>query len=82
MAQVNVKNVSDSDSLGDSNISNNSSGTCSKLVKYGVIAHDNLKQDLMEWNHLHVADRMHKSMLSVMHYDKVGVRAGSIRKIS
>jgi hypothetical protein len=37
----------------------------SRLVKYGVISHSKLKQDLMEWDCMYIAGRMHKPILAL-----------------
>ena len=42
-----------------------------RLVKYGVIDHDALKKDLMEWQCMYIAGRMHKPTHSLIDSDEI-----------
>lgn len=62
---VNIKTKAGID-IGTGTGTNDDSNSYShRLVKYGVISHSKLKQDLMEWDCMYIAGRMHKPILAL-----------------
>jgi translocator assembly and maintenance protein 41 len=77
MVRINTK--SNTNNNIDNQGHDNNEKESSRLVKYGVISHDKLKKDLMEWDCMYVAGRMHKPVLplEIDHMNSVGLDQSS-----